>query len=450
MDNFRGFKDTYLPLKDVNFFVGENSTGKTSVMALIQILQSRVFWENLDFQDDSKEINLGSAEEICDTSKIVRIGIHESQLNNISQMRGHKVIHRDYIAILIGIQAQSNGSFQIKDLHFRTQAIEVGILSINDEYKYQIEKNINDNNNHESAEEIFETWINQIQQYPESDSTYKSLDIYKQIGDPEAIRRFKRGAFSEILQNLAMNSLWKKDRVWEGKENNGILPGQLYPIFFPDRILFSPLRTKPEPMYGRVISGYSSSGEHTPYLLKQLQESGEYTNLFSQISNFGRDSGLFNEVTIEVISSNIFQVLVNIGGNKRLITNVGYGISQVLPLLVEILFREAGVMFLIQQPEVHLHPRAQSAMGEFIYNQAITDEKKFIIETHSDFLVDRYRLTMRKSDKKVETQVVYFEHTGNGNTIHFLPIDDQGRYPEDQPPGFTEFFINEAIAMMEV
>ena len=82
MDNFRGFKDTYLPLKDVNFFVGENSTGKTSVMALLSILSTPRFWETFDFKTDF--IDLGYFSEISAHSEEFTIGFYTDFENDES------------------------------------------------------------------------------------------------------------------------------------------------------------------------------------------------------------------------------------------------------------------------------------------------------------------------------------------------------------------------------
>ena len=216
----------------------------------------------------------------------------------------------------------------------------------------------------------------------------------------------------------------------------------------------APIRTKPQRIYERTIIDFSPDGEHIPFILNQLSEIGDTgKKTLEQLGSFGKSSGLFSKLSVKRYGKERnapFEIQVEIGGATHKITNVGYGVSQILPLIVDILTRIGSDWFLIQQPEVHLHPKAQSTVGEFIYNQASEYEKKFIIETHSDFLVDRFRLSMRKSKKKVETQVVYFQHTENGNTIHLLPIDDEGRYPEEQPDGFRDFFINEAITMMEI
>jgi len=65
LDNFRGFKDSLLPIKDVNFFVGENSTGKSSILALIKLIEDvRSFWMSARPQFTSTDVDLGNFDDI--------------------------------------------------------------------------------------------------------------------------------------------------------------------------------------------------------------------------------------------------------------------------------------------------------------------------------------------------------------------------------------------------
>ena len=77
-------------------------------------------------------------------------------------------------------------------------------------------------------------------------------------------------------------------------------------------------------------------------------------------------------------------------GNRRNLIDVGYGVSQVLPLLTEMLRPNAPSMFLLQQPEVHLHPSAQAALGSLFCSIAGPD-RQLVVETHSDYIIDRVR-----------------------------------------------------------
>ena len=84
------------------------------------------------------------------------------------------------------------------------------------------------------------------------------------------------------------------------------------------------------------------------------------------------------------------------------LVDVGYGVSQALPILVDTLQRPAAdEVFLLQQPEVHLHPRAQAELGSFFVSQA-GKKRRFVIETHSDYLVDRVRMEIRRGNIRAQ------------------------------------------------
>jgi predicted ATPase len=99
-------------------------------------------------------------------------------------------------------------------------------------------------------------------------------------------------------------------------------------------------------------------------------------------------------------------------------------------------------LFLLQQPEVHLHPRAQAELGSFFASQARKD-RKFVIETHSDHLVDRVRMEVRRKKLKPEdVSLLYFERGKHGATIHNLELDRNGGIV-NPPEGYRQFFLNE-------
>ena len=133
------------------------------------------------------------------------------------------------------------------------------------------------------------------------------------------------------------------------------------------------------------------------------------------------------------------------------ITNVGYGVSQVMPLIVEIVTSK-GDMFAIQQPEVHLHPKAQAAFGELIYNSVIENKNKFIIETHSDFTINRFRYKLSQSEEKSKMagQILFFERHNKGTQVTPIVIKENGQYPIDMPESYGNFFIDEELKMLEI
>ena len=94
-----------------------------------------------------------------------------------------------------------------------------------------------------------------------------------------------------------------------------------------------------------------------------------------------------------------FQVHVRKFGRRakgpfRNLIDVGYGVSQVLPVVTDLFRDDAPPMFLLQQPEVHLHPSAQAALGS-LFCQIAGNRRQLVVETHSDHLLDRVRMDVR-------------------------------------------------------
>jgi len=153
--------------------------------------------------------------------------------------------------------------------------------------------------------------------------------------------------------------------------------------------------------------------------------------LRAAIDAFGRASGLFTEIGIRRIGrkeGDPFQFQVKIAGSAFSLVDVGYGVSQVLPIIVDAIREPPGSTFLLQQPEVHVHPRAQAELGSFLAVLAKQQQKRFIIETHSDYMIDRIRMDIRdgKHLKPNEVAILYFERTGGAVQIHTMEIDRFG------------------------
>ena len=190
--------------------------------------------------------------------------------------------------------------------------------------------------------------------------------------------------------------------------------------------------------------------------LAQLARSSDKTlwnKLRSGLKEFGSESGLFAE--IEVVQkgkkeSDPFQVGIRSGGPPFNLVDVGYGVSQALPILVDTLLRSSAHQdFLLQQPEVHLHPRAQAELGSFFARQA-DKRRRFIVETHSDYLVDRIRMEVRRGTLLAEdVSILYFDRKQTGAIIHSLELDRHGSI-KNPPPGFRQFFLDEERDLLEL
>jgi hypothetical protein len=232
------------------------------------------------------------------------------------------------------------------------------------------------------------------------------------------------------------------------------------PHFGPQLIWIAPIRTPPRKTYDEPHTGFSPEGQHTPYVIRKMLSSEKDARRFKAfIERIGHESGLFERIDLKYFgskadSSSPFEVDAYLHNKALSLGWVGYGVSQSLPVLVEILHRPSESWFAIQQPEVHLHPRAQASLGDAFFEMALSDKKKFLIETHSDFTIDRFRLNYRKKRSRKEAaglpsgQILFFERTGGNNKVTSIPIDRHGNMSSDQPEAYRDFFIREQISLL--
>lgn len=438
VNNFRGFKDTYIPLKDVNFFVGENSTGKTSILSLIELLSNSDFYDQCDFRSKSG-FDLGHFQELT-TESYFDIGFYR---NNISDERNDEDMLSFMPSFIARFVADDDNAPVISKLIFDFDSFVASLQIKNRKRNIKI------------LNEINKTGVERFQLLLKEHNSQKSVG-YKMFDDGyiEDIER-NNGCFTSIKK--VKNAIAMYVRNMDTMSKNKVLLHLFFNhLMIPNLVWISPIRSKPERTYDRRSREYSPEGKHIPYILLDIEEKGEKKgkDLTHSMNRFGKESGLFNSVHAKKFGDEKnapFEIQIEIDNDShRKITNVGYGVSQALPIVIEILSRIKNTFFAIQQPEVHLHPKAQAAVGEFIHNQVIESNHKFVIETHSDFMIDRFRIAQRKSRYKVTSQVVYFERTQQGNKLTCLELDENGLYPDNQPESFREFFMNEAMALLEM
>lgn len=216
----------------------------------------------------------------------------------------------------------------------------------------------------------------------------------------------------------------------------------------------APVRSRPRRTYDPTQLAKDPEGEYVPmYLADTFRRAPhEWTALRGALDEFGKEAGLFDEITVRSLGkseADPFQVHVRKFGNRtkgprRNLIDVGYGVSQVLPVISELLRSDARHRFLLQQPEVHLHPSAQAAFGTLLCRLAARD-RQLIVETHSDHLLDRVRMDVRdrRTDLAPEdVSILFFERGDQDVRIHSLRLDQRGNVL-GAPPNYRRFFIDE-------
>jgi len=122
------------------------------------------------------------------------------------------------------------------------------------------------------------------------------------------------------------------------------------------------------------------------------------------------------------------------------LTHAGVGLSQVLPILVSALLASEDTTLVFEQPELHLHPRVQSRLADFFLSMALLG-KQCVIETHSEYLINRLRFRIASSTKEAPlspmVKIYFVENRENGSTFREVAVNDYGAIP-DWPEGFFD------------
>jgi hypothetical protein len=133
--------------------------------------------------------------------------------------------------------------------------------------------------------------------------------------------------------------------------------------------------------------------------------------------------------------------------------DVGVGISQLLPVIVGALFRPSGAgggIVLVEQPELHVHPRVQVALADLFIEQSDEGaaQHQFLLETHSEHLLLRFLRRIREAHADREQSArwsperlaVYYSKRSDVDGLQYvrLPVDSSGEFTEPWPDGYFD------------
>jgi hypothetical protein len=220
--------------------------------------------------------------------------------------------------------------------------------------------------------------------------------------------------------------------VYAGQAVDAAL-GSLFPM--------GPFRRPPERWYiytGSKPQDVGYKGELLPDLLFRTPDLVKQTNSWLKRLDIGYE---VDPRPVGTPSSDLFEMRLRDLRRKTpvdvALSDVGFGISQLLPFVVQALATQHQIIS-IEQPEVHIHPRLQADLGDLLA-QAISKPywHRFIIETHSEHLLLRLqRLVREKKLSPDDVAVVFVSRGSDGARTLRLRLDDRGDFLDEWPGGF--------------
>lgn len=182
-----------------------------------------------------------------------------------------------------------------------------------------------------------------------------------------------------------------------------------------------------------------SKGEN---LEKLLHNKLSDINFKNELNQHLRDLGIadsidtlpsFTKVDGKDEPTGYIKVELEKSGRMRSLMDLGSGTSQVLPVVFEIVVRD-NTLILLEQPELHLHPAAQSAMGS-VLKSAIEQGNQLIVETHSANIIERLRRLIREGElDKNYVNIIYVGSNYKNETFcQNIGFDENGEFTEEWP-----------------
>ncbi len=432
LENYRCLREPQrVRLAPLTLLVGDNSTGKTSFLALIRALWDAAFGGRLpDFKESPYD--LGSFDEIVSSgssgegsASAFKAGFRAS----VARAQARRTRNHQAIRFTVDFVKKASAPFPAVR-RLEGSGYWVGDSVTSSGHKLQFGKAAN-------AEEVATTTMPRYWRHDDGIAVMPFgivADFFRHQLTAEA----KNQSFPQKADGKALLRFTRMFRTESQRP-----------------FATAPVRSRPRRSYNPSATRRDSEGDYIPMYLAHLlrTDRSEWEELKASIVTFGSSAGLFDGIRVRqlgTLDGDPFQIQVQrpaADGSPATYHNlvdVGYGVSQVLPIITELFRPSAAKMLLLQQPEVHLHPSAQAALGS-LFCEAATKGRQLIVETHSDHLIDRVRMDVRDSATRLhanDVSLLFFERSGRDVRIHSLRFDEEGNVI-GAPEGYRRFFMEE-------
>lgn len=403
LENFRCFRRAEYEFPRITLLTGENSSGKSTVInGLLAILQgsSRESYPfsltangDLCTMGGYREIVYGGNERLN-----VGVGLRTGVGSYIGQPREQWDMYANYMYL--------KGKRQILPKTIRVSAKE-GTFTAEQgqDGRYTVEFRASEDSAKQVAP-LLENLLGTLEKVALSD-VEKGKELHR-LPKPKFNRELKTSRVSKLSNSRHARALFRDEilyhtyihRLEESLRTTRSWVRYLGPArLYPDRYYFdrtpSQLRIGPrgEQIAGTLFRWQASEPKKLRQLVKYLNE-----------------LELALDLKPKYVKANVLQVMVSI--TRKLpaasLEDVGFGLSQVLPMLVLDVDLGKGGTLLMSQPELHLHPSAQASIADYVFRRTKDLNRQYVIETHSEYLLNRFRVLVAKGEIPEEDIALYY------------------------------------------
>lgn len=435
--NFRGFKkEDKIPLRPLTFLVGPNSAGKSSLFDALLVLAQSDFGNPLGTTGrpvwSGPLVDLGSYKDAVywhNVSFGMMIGVEyhpgsirlfpaePTEFGPIAleyRMRHHKANPEGMLTSIDIRDIESGERFGVGWSGARARRV---VLSIR-------------GSKHTLGEEEVGSLFWRTQDWAASLLHPTSAQAARTVKNKTAWRRLARFVSAPDLHFFTKCT----DRVASGRSG----PQRSYP--FPSSV-DDRTSAKVSGLFDRVDPG----------LVEEMQRNGGGKKARSKgLAEVLKDLDIARDISQTQISPYHSAILLTDSQShvKSHLIDVGYGTSQVLPVVAACLNGRPGPL-LVEQPEIHLHPKAQGVIAELLCRTSM--QRQVIVETHAVHMINRARIMIAKGELNADDVIVNFvSRDRTGSHIHTIPLLPNGDFGAEWPDGFFDERYQDTMNLMRL
>lgn len=452
IQNFKSFNEEQeIDFNKITLLTGANSSGKSTIIqAILSALQSKDF--PFLYSTNGKYANLGDFREISN---------RHNKINAIKIGFTFKDTGDGELILIDTIweENKKNKLAQLKSLKFERQSGSLNITKFKNYYKFGFKYDPNkDIESNPLYRELVDLQIEQISQSTnkikeiQNKTKQNSNKAQKVSLSKKEINEFKKLLYSQYkkfeVTNIKINSLANIEEEFKKYPNlqlrrtldvlNGIFQNFNSTANFISSFRLHPDRTYLEKSIETLKVGTFGQGYLDQLVLWEAtnhEKVGELVKIMSSLN-------LSYKIKSKRIGGGRYemQLTTNKNGVLSPISDVGFGISQFMPIIIADLQLPQNSTLFVSQPEIHLHPSAQAQFANYLQEQVGSHNKRYVLETHSEYLITRIRLLIVEGKLKPEDVSLYYLENSKSAKLYSIKFTKEGEII-GAPSGFFDTYL---------
>lgn len=190
-------------------------------------------------------------------------------------------------------------------------------------------------------------------------------------------------------------------------------------------------------------------GENTRFILDEISDDSEKIGLVKKW--ICDEFHLAKDIKVVKESGKRYRVVVTTNEDIKVdLMHMGFGLSQILPIITQGCISSPNSLLIVEDPDVHMHPSIQASMADFFIFLCNQRNVSIMIETHSDHFITRLRRRIAEKILGVDKVHLLFVINEDGESIYkTIPVSDTGRMTGSMPPGFMNTRDQDFKAILE-